>query len=123
MAAIDNIQSGGLQVDALGREVKTLQVTSGDAVSNAIKLNGRTLSAVQTPDTLTQTVMRFQGSIDGTTYVPILKDDNTRYSITVAVSSGYSLNLAVMKPWEYVKIDMAGNEGGSRVFGIACTGV
>jgi len=90
MTAIDDIQSGGLQVDALGREAKTLQITSGDAVSNAIKLNGRTLSAVRTPAALTQTVMRFQGSMDGTTYVPILKDDNTRYSITVAVSSGYS---------------------------------
>jgi hypothetical protein len=121
--AINNIEAGSVQVDALGREARTLTVSSGEATSNAVKCNGRTLAAVETPGTLTQTALRFSVSRDGVTYVPLMKDDNTRYSITVAVSSGYSLNLALLKGWEYVKINMGGNEGADRVFGIVLTGV
>ena len=109
----------------LNKNVLTVKVANGTADSEAIYCAEQTLSAVITPAALTNSGMRFKGSVDGSTYVDIYDDTPTRYSITVATgaSNGYDLNLAKMKPWPWVKINMSGNEGAERSFTVLLTGV
>lgn len=111
--------------NALGKNTATLTIENGAADSNAIDLNGATFAGFQTPAALTQTTMRFKVSADGVTYGLLYKDDNTLYSITVPTGAvqNYAVNLALFKPWRFVKISMGGNEGAARSIPITYTGV
>lgn len=111
--------------NALGKNTATLTIENGAADSNAIDLNGTTLTGFATPAALTNTTLRFKVSMDGTNYYLLYKDDNTLYSITVPASTAqaYAVDLAKLKGWRFVKISMSGNEGAQRLFPITYTGV
>lgn len=92
----------------------TVAIANGATVSAAADLQGSTVVAVRTPAALTSTAMTFQVSDDGSTYVPLRKEDGTAYTLVVAASGGYPVNHDYFDPWDYVKAVGGSAEGGAR---------
>lgn len=91
-------------------------ILSGQTVSDAKDLANTTLCGIETPAALTSTAITFQGSNDGTTYVPI-KDSvsGAAISVTVTTSSGYSLNPSQFAGWRFIKVVGGSAEGADRI--------
>jgi uncharacterized membrane protein len=106
---------------AMARFAGTVTIANGQTTSGAFDCGNTTLAAIQLPSDFTGTSVTFQGSIDGTTYTTIYDDTNTVYSIPVAVSRGYGLELALFYPWRYIKIVSASSEGAARSIVVSTT--
>ena len=99
-----------MSLEAAFSEVKTLKavIASGASTSGTILVSGaRSIVGIQMPAAWTAASLTFDGSHDGTTFVPIHHGAGA-YTITAAqgaaASLGVSLDKEAFAPWPYVRI-------------------
>lgn len=92
-----------------------VNIANGATVSDAINIGGLPPVGIITPDALTSTAITFQGSFDGTTYVPVKTGvGGAAYSLTVTTSSGYQVDPAYFRGYRWLKLVGGSAEGGAR---------
>lgn len=96
-----------------GLKTHTVTIASGAAVSGAANLKGRRLVGWLNPGTLTNTAFDVQLSIDGGSN---WYDITALKAVSVTVDEFTSLDPADAVLAFYVRLQGAGNEGGTRTF-------
>lgn len=89
-------------------------IASGQTKTAPIENPKMALVGFITPATLTGTSFSFEGSVDGSTYYPIHKDDGTVYTVPVAASRYTFLPPYNVCGWQYIKIVSNSAEGAAR---------
>ena len=99
-----------MSLEAAFSEVKTLKavIANGASTSGTILVSGaRSIVGIQMPAAWTAASLTFDGSHDGTTFVPIHHGAGA-YTITAAqgaaASLGVSLAAEAFAPWPFVRI-------------------
>lgn len=99
---------------------QTAVIANGATVSSSCDLGlldgGQGLAGFVLPATFTGTAIKFQVSVDDSTY-QALYNGNTELSITVAQGRSYGLtadNRALLFGWRFVKLVSGSAEGGER---------
>lgn len=92
----------------------TATITSGQTKSAAVHALGGSIVAIETPAALTGTALSFEGSRDGSTYVPLYDETNTALSVTVGTSRGYAIPPYWFKGWTFIKVVSNAAEGADR---------
>jgi len=91
--------------------------TTSEVLSTELITNGEyQLHALEFPAALTGTTMTFQGARDSDgTYVTIREVGGaSAYSITIAASSGVTLDPRVFATWPFIKLVSGSSEGADR---------
>lgn len=79
-------------------------IANGQTKSAAVALIGVSILGIVTPAAIDGTVLTFEVSADGTTYVPLYDATNVQVSVTIAASRGYYLDPAIFAAWRYAKL-------------------
>lgn len=107
------------------RQLFAVTVASGQQRSSAASLGSLTAIGFVIPATISVTAVRFERSMDGTTFYPVYKDDNSILSYTVATGEARSFDLDPSKfyAWPYVRLFLNTTEGGNRTYQIVAVGL
>lgn len=84
----------------------TVNIPINTAISNAAKINRNLLAAVIPIGGWTSAKITFSGSVDGSNFYPIFKQDGTELEITT-VTVGVALTIEDMIPlscWNWIKV-------------------
>jgi hypothetical protein len=89
-------------------------IANGAATGSAVNVAagtdpGMALCAVYVPASFNQTAMAFEGSMDGTTWFDVLKEDGTDYSVTVAAGKATVLDITKLCGFSRIRPVMGGN--------------
>jgi len=95
---------------------KSVVIANAATVSSAIELaRDERPVMIETPAALTGTAITFQGSIDGTTYVPVYEVGGANaYSVTVGTSRAVALDHRVFAGINYLKLVSGSTEAAER---------
>ena len=95
-------------------KVHTVTIANGATVSSELRVGYRTsVVAIVTPAALTGTAVTFQGSVDGSTFVPVY-NEATQYSVNVSTSRYVALNRSVLSGLQSLKIVSGSAEAADR---------
>ena len=95
-------------------KVQSTTILNGATKSAELRTGYRTsVVAVVTPSALTGSAFTFEGSLDGTTFVPVY-NEGTQYSVNVGTSRYVALNAAVFQGLQSIKIVSGTQEGADR---------
>jgi hypothetical protein len=95
-------------------KVHTTTIAQSDTKSAEIRSGYRTsIVALITPAALTGTAFTFEGSVDGTTFVPVY-NEGTQYSVNVGTSRYVALNNSVLGGLQSIKIVSGSSEAAAR---------
>jgi hypothetical protein len=99
-------------------KIQSTVITSGQTKSAELRTGYRTsVVAVITPASLTGSAFTFEGSLDGTTFVPVY-NEATQYSVNVGTSRYVALNAAVFQGLQSIKVVSGSAEGADRTIQI-----
>jgi hypothetical protein len=95
-------------------------VDSGQQRSSVASLGNHRMHGFIIPATITATAVRFECSLDGTTFFPIRQADNSLLSVTVATgeASVYPVDPVKFIVWPYVRLFLNVAEAASRTYQI-----
>ena len=85
-------------------ETKTLTISSGESVSDALDLRGKTLIGLIMPSALTSTSMNFELSVDNDSFSDMYDTDGNKIAITVASSRFISIDGTDFYSARYLKL-------------------
>lgn len=91
----------------------TATIAASGTKSNAIDLVGSDLIAVITPSAFTGVALTFEGSADGTTFVPLVDGAGAAVSVTVSTSDYVPLPASV-STLRWVKVVSGSTEAAER---------
>lgn len=95
-------------------KVHTVTIANGQTVSSELRTGYRTsVVAIITPAALTGTAVTFQGSVDGSTFVPVY-NEGTQYSVNVGTSRYVALNNALLGGVQSIKVVSGSAEAAER---------
>lgn len=92
----------------------TATIPISTTTSGTVPIVGVGIGGFVTPAALTGTAFTFLVSADGSTFVGLYDQTNTRISVTVAASRAYSLPANWFAPWRYVQIVSGSTEVAAR---------
>jgi hypothetical protein len=96
------------------RKVKNAVIANDETKSSAVETGvDASVVAIVTPSSLTGTSFTFEGSVDGSTYVP-LYNEGTSYSVDVGTSRYVALDPAVLCGLQFIKIVSGSSEAAER---------
>jgi len=81
----------------------SVTIPSGQSLSGAVDLGGRTLGAIQMPAAWDAASMTFEASLDGVTYFNLLDDTASEVTLTVAANDLLRLTLSDWQAFRWLK--------------------
>jgi len=100
------------------RLTDTVTIANGGTTSTSLAMQGSRIPlAIITPAALTNTTLKFQGSVDDASYFN-LYDEGTEYSVAVSTSRFIALKRQVFDCVRYIKIYGGSTEGGARTIAV-----
>lgn len=90
-------------------------IANNQTVSGPADLGGLYLTGLLTPAALTGTVLTFQASLDGATWVPVHTPAGAAYSVTVGASRYIPIPVADFVGVRHLKVVSGTTELGDRV--------
>lgn len=104
-------------------------IANGQTVSNAQNIEGAVLMAIATPAAWTAADLQFQGSVDGTTFLPIYDDAGQRVKILSASIATSEARLYVNKALleqlaacSWLKLESSVAQGAERILTVITKG-
>ena len=89
-------------------------IASGQTVSAAIDLQGRTVVAMYMPSAFTGSTITFQTSPDNSTFQALYNTSNTQMSATVTQARNYKFDPGDLSGIRYLKLVSGSAEGADR---------
>lgn len=105
-------------VGSATRSTATATIATAGTTSTVVDLNGTSLLGFVAPAAWTTATLRLQGSPDNSTWCKILDPDGADVSSWIAVTAGaaYSVDVAAMLPYRYIRFVAGAAQGAERVF-------
>ena len=95
-------------------KIQSTTIANGQTKSAELRTGYRTsVVALVTPAALTGTAFTFEGSLDGSTFVPVY-NEATQYSVNVGTSRYVALNASVFQGLQSIKVVSGSSEAAER---------
>ena len=96
-------------------KIQSTTIAASGTKSAELRTGYRTsVVAIVTPAALTGTAFTFEGSLDGSVFVPVY-NEATQYSVNVGTSRYVALNASVFQGLQSIKIVSGSSEAADRV--------